>query len=199
MPEGPQARVIPRWVRRAGRLALDRDARADALHEWQRRRGGEPRLPRGDIEKVVVVCHGNICRSPFAAALLARGAGAPSVRSAGFAAVPGRPAEPAAVRAAQRFGVSLDSHAARPLSAEDLAWADLVLAMQGHHVSRVVALRAEVAPRVRLLGDFLAEPPHAIDDPWGRSDEVFAATFARIELAVRRLAERLAERRGESP
>jgi protein-tyrosine phosphatase len=190
-----QTRRIPRWVRRAGRLALDRDARADALHEWQRRLGGEPELPRGPIEKITVVCHGNICRSPFAALLLEREGRGLTVRSAGFAAQAGKPAEPAAVRAAARFGVALDAHAARRLSAEDVAWADLVLAMEGHHVARIAEQGAAAAPRVRLLGDFLSAPPFAIDDPWGRSDEVFAATFERMALAVRRLAARIGERR----
>lgn len=185
-----QPRVIPRWVRRAGRLALDRDARADALHEWRRRQHGEPALPSG-VRKVVVVCHGNICRSPFAGALLARERPELDVRSAGFAATPGKPAEPAAVRAAQRFGIELGSHGAHRLAAADVAWADLLVGMEGHHALRIVGLGSDAAPRVRLLGDFLSAPPFAIGDPWGRSDEVFGATFERMAVAVRRLAERI--------
>ena len=183
--------MIRRWVRSAGRLALVRDARADALHEWRRRLGGEPELPRGHIRNVTVVCHGNICRSPFAAALLEREYGGLTVRSAGFAATDGRPADPSAVRAAARFGVVLDAHAARRLSAEDVAWADLVLAMEGHHVARIRAVLRAGGRKTRLLGGFLPAPSFTIGDPFGRSDEVFAATFERIALAVRRLAARI--------
>ena len=181
-----------RTVRRAARIVAERDARADARHEWQRRLGGEPALPR-DIRHVTIVCHGNICRSPFAAALLAQQCGELAVRSAGFAATDGKPAEPAAVRAAARFGIALQSHGARRLCAEDVAWSDVVIAMQGHHVARITALGARSAPAVRLLGDVLPSPPFAIDDPWGRSDEVFDATFERIAAAVKQLAARIAE------
>jgi low molecular weight protein-tyrosine phosphatase len=189
-----EPRRVPRWVRRAGRIAIDRDARADALREWQRRWRGEPELPDGEIQTVTVVCHGNICRSPFAAALLEQEHGGLTVRSAGFAATAGKPAEPSAVRAAARFGVPLEAHVARRLSAEDVAWADLVLAMEGHHVARIPADRA-TARKVHLLGDFLPVPPFALEDPWGRSDEVFDAVFARIALAVRRLAARIGKPR----
>lgn len=182
-------------VRRLGRLVFDRDARADARHEWQRRRGSEPDLPRANIHNVTVVCYGNICRSPFAAALLERECGELTVRSAGFEATPGKPAEPGTVRAAARFGVALDAHGARRLSAEDVAWSDLVLAMEGHHVARIAVLRQSDVAKVRLLGHFLPEPPFAIDDPYGRSDEIFAATFERIAAAVRRLAARIGEAR----
>jgi protein-tyrosine phosphatase len=186
--------MIPRWTRRAGRLALDRDARADALHEWQRRWSGEPALPRGRIGNVTLVCHGNICRSPFAAALLARQHGGLVVRSAGFAAEDGKPAEPSAVRVAAHFGVDLAAHAAHRLSAEDSAWSDLVVAMEGHHVARITSGLPDTAPKVRLLGDFLPAPPFAIRDPFGRSDEVFTAIFEQITVAVQRLADRIGER-----
>jgi protein-tyrosine phosphatase len=181
-----------RSVRRFARIVADRDARADARHEWQRRLGGAPALP-GAIRHITVVCHGNICRSPFAAALLSRECGELVVRSAGFAATDGKPAEPAAVRAAARFGIMLDRHGARRLSAEDVAWSDLLVAMQGHHIARITALGGRAAPAVCLLGDFLAARPFAIEDPWGRSDEVFDATFERIALAVRQLAARIGE------
>jgi protein-tyrosine phosphatase len=184
---------IPRVVRRVGRLVLDRDARADALCEWRRRFGREPELPLAPIRNVTVVCYGNICRSPFAAALLARERGGLFVRSAGFAATAGRPAEPATLRAAARFGVALDAHAARRLSAEDVAWSDLVLAMEGHHVARITALRRVESSKVRLLGDFLPAPPFRIDDPYGCSDDVFTATFERIAAAVQQLVARIGE------
>lgn len=185
---------IPPWLRRMGRIALSRDARQDALHEWRRARRGEPGIPPGPIRNVLVVCHGNICRSPFAGALLARRGLA--VRSAGLAARDGAPAEPDAVRAARRFAVNLAAHRARRLEGEDVGWAELILAMEGHQLARMRREHPVAAGRAHLLGDFLPAPPYAIADPWGRSESVFAASFERIAEAVERLAARLDARGG---
>jgi protein-tyrosine phosphatase len=180
-------------MRSAGRLVLHPEARADALHEWRRRRRGEPRLEAGTIRRVLVLCHGNICRSPFAAQLLAARLPRLDVRSAGLAAVEGRPAEPAARQVAAVFGVDLGAHAARPLDAGQVDWADLILGMEGHHAAAVRRAWPSAGPKTHLLGDFLAAPPFRIEDPWGLDDAVFRATFERIADAVERLALRLAE------
>jgi protein-tyrosine phosphatase len=184
---------IPSWLLGAGRIALSPRARSDALHEWRRRSRGEPVLEGADIRRVLVICHGNICRSPFAGRLLALRTPHLEVRSAGLEAVQGRPAEDAARRAALAFGVELADHRAHRMAADDAAWADLILGMEGHHVAGVHRAWPIGKGKTFLLGDFLAQPPFRIDDPWGREDEFFRTTFERIGDAVERLAERLAE------
>jgi protein-tyrosine phosphatase len=181
------ARIVPKWMKRVGRIALSSDARQNALHEWSRNRRGEPQLPPGAIERVLVLCHGNICRSPFAAALLASRRPELQVRSAGFFAKEGSPAEEEARRAARAFGIDLETHAARPIAERDLEWADLILGMEGHHAARIARHWPANLPRTRLIGDYLFESPYAIADPWGQSDEFFRLTFTRISEAVTRL------------
>ena len=73
----------------------------------------------------------------------------------------------------------------------DADWADLILGMQGHHGVQIARRWPEVRSKVRLLGDYLPGPPHAIEDPWGRDDAVFRANFERIALAVEGLGARL--------
>jgi protein-tyrosine phosphatase len=185
-------RWLPPALRDAARVAVSSRERANARYEWRRRWRGEPALDPAAIRRVVVICHGNICRSPFAAGLLAQRAPALEVRSSGLHAAPGRPAEAAATRAAAAFGVDLAGHAARTMDAADAAWADLVLGMEGHHVAAVRAAWPEARRKTLLLGDFLPGPPYGIEDPWGRDDAFFAETFERIRLATERLAARLA-------
>jgi protein-tyrosine phosphatase len=187
--------LMPSWARRAGRLVLRPEARDDLLHEWRRRRAGEPPVDPAAVGRVLVICHGNLCRSPFAERLLAARVPALAVRSAGLHAVAGRPAEPAARRIAAAFGVDLEGHAAHRLDRADVHWADLILGMEGHHAAAVRRGWPEARPKAHLLGDFLASPPYRIEDPWGREDAVFRATFERIAGAVERLAARLAEGR----
>lgn len=180
---------VPGWIRHAGKLVLSARVRQDALWEWRRRRRGPPGLPTGSITNVLVVCHGNLCRSPFAASLLAGKRGDLSVRSAGLFASEGEPADDTALRVARRFGVALDAHRTHRVSGGDLAWSHLTLGMEGHHAVWIRRFGSEQARKALLLGDFLAAPPHRIEDPWGLSDEVYVMTFERIASAVQRLAQ----------
>ena len=97
------------------------------------------------------------------------------------------------MRVAADFGVSLADHHSHRLEAADLGRADLVLGMVGHHAAAVARTLPEAAKKTLILGDFLSEPPYALEDPWGRSDEVFAAGFRRIDQAVEGLVRRLRE------
>jgi protein-tyrosine phosphatase len=182
------------WPGTVARIVLQPDLRWDALHEWRRRLRGQPELPPGPIRTVLLVCHGNICRSPFAEKCLARYSPQLEVKSAGLDTEPGSPAAPGAIRIARRFGVDLGDHSARLLEPELLRWADLIVGMQGRHSAHLIRNWETARGKVRLLGDFLPRPPYAIFDPWGEGDAVFAAAFLRIDSAVRRLAAALANR-----
>jgi protein-tyrosine phosphatase len=160
-----------------------------ALHDWRRQLAGEPALPALPIRTVAFVCHGNICRSPFAAALLQRSRPDLRVRSFGLAAARDHEADRNALRLAREFGVALDSHRTRPLTAEELRAADLVLVMEAPQLRLVRGRSSRVRrDRVRVLGDFLRAPPHSIRDPWSQPEPIWRSTFQRIERAVARLA-----------
>jgi protein-tyrosine phosphatase len=181
----------PSWARRLARAARYPSVRQYLWHEWRRRRGGPVDLPPGEVRRILVICHGNICRSPFAERWLARARPDLEVRSAGLAAREGKPAEPGARRIATRFGLDLATHAAHRMEAADVDWADLILGMQGHHKTAVARRWPDSGARNQLLGDFLAAPPHAIEDPWGLPDDVFQQTFEKIVAALVELERRL--------
>ncbi|MEH3077175.1 MAG: hypothetical protein PGN11_17490 [Quadrisphaera sp.] len=97
---------------------------------------------------VLVVCTGNICRSPVAERVLqaaldaATPPGAPRVRvaSAGTGAVVGHPMEPEAVDVVRRAGCRAEGHVARHLTAVQVREASLVLTATREHRSAVVRL-----------------------------------------------------------
>ena len=118
------------------------------------------------MAQFLVVCTGNICRSPMAEALLRSalqrrlGDAAPAVASAGTIARDGAPAMPEAVKAGAEFGVDVSSHSARRLRPEDIRDADLIVGMAAEHLEDVQALVPESESRtftlkelVRLLED----------------------------------------------
>jgi low molecular weight protein-tyrosine phosphatase len=181
----------PEWLRALVRLVRSAEARQDARHELRRRMRGEPALPDGPLRHLLVLCHGNICRSPFAEVLLAARMPAREVRSAGLHAGDGNPADPSAIACAQRMGVSLAAHRSARVGAELLGWADLVLVMQGSHVAEIELRWPQYSGRVRLLGDFLPASPHVLPDPYGQDDQIFDRVFARLRRAVEGLSARI--------
>jgi protein-tyrosine phosphatase len=166
------------------------EAPARLLHPLRRRAaraGLRGRAPR----TIVVVCYGNICRSPVAAALLRQTLGPAEIRveSAGFIG-PGRAAPLEAVTAAARRGVDLSGHRSRLLTADVVGAADLLVVMEPGQ-QRAVCERFGRWPRdVIVLGDLDPAPieGRTIRDPVNQSGEVFDQSYERIERCVRELA-----------
>jgi protein-tyrosine phosphatase len=182
-------------LRRLARITLRADARRLFLHDCWRTLAGEPPLPAPPLGSIAVLCRGNLCRSPFAAALLEQRLPALRIASFGLGAGDDHPVDPRARWLAREWGCELSEHRTRRLGDAEARAADLLLVMdavQGAEVSaRWPALRA----RVRLLGDYLPARPFAIADPWRASEPVWRDTYARIALAVGRLASRLEAQR----
>ncbi len=101
------------------------------------------RQPPDDPVRLLTVCTGNICRSPYAAALLRDGLewarpGAFEVSSAGTHAVVGRPMDPESERLLGERGVDDAAFRARMLTARIVRDQDLVLVMAGQHRAHVL-------------------------------------------------------------
>jgi len=172
---------------------MSSNGRADLRFEWRRRLLGKPSLPVRAPSSILVLCHGNLCRSPFAEHLIAQHLPELQVSSAGLHAASGHVADPTAIRVASEYGVDLGGHRTRPVEREEAAHADLILGFQGRHAAELVQRWPDLRERMGLLGDFLPDPPYAIEDPWNKGEEVFRSVYARIETAVMCLKARLAE------
>ncbi|MBV1916679.1 MAG: phosphotyrosine protein phosphatase [Sphingomonadaceae bacterium] len=134
------------------------------------------------VQRLVFVCHGNICRSAYAEAL-ARRAGARTA-SFGLSTTTGKPAHEPVLRHADGRGVDLSAH--RTTAVEDYrpAEGDLLLAMETRHLRRLAADgRLLRLPRV-LLGSYaLPQVPH-LHDPYQLDERYMAVCLDRIERAV---------------
>jgi protein-tyrosine phosphatase len=147
--------------------------RADRLPQWQ------------ECARLVFVCSGNICRSPYAQEV-ARRHGLAAV-SCGTHTNNGLPADSSAVREAAQRGVDLAAHRTMRWQNLQIDKGDVILTMQLQHALAVLPrARAESSPVVMfssLLPDF-----RTIRDPYGKPPEEFREVFDLIDAGIARIA-----------
>lgn len=146
------------------------------------------RPPRGEVRRLVFVCHGNICRSAYAD-VLAKSLGAQSA-SFGLSTTSGLPAHPPIAALAEAAGLSLAAHRTTTREAFVPRAGDLLLAMEHRHLRKLAGdppLRG--LPRL-LLGSFASPPLPHLHDPFEHDGAYMARCLARIDDAVRRLVAR---------
>jgi protein-tyrosine phosphatase len=124
------------------------------------------------MTSILVMCTGNICRSPMAEGLLRDGLRArfgdeaPSVASAGTAGLEGNPAMPESVQAARELGSDISAHRARALTRAMPQEADLVVCMAAEHRDDVIRLANGAASTTFTLKElvrFLDQLPPVFD------------------------------------
>jgi protein-tyrosine phosphatase len=142
---------------------------------------------------ILMVCTGNICRSPMAAGLLkhmlppylrAR----VRVSSAGTHALHGHQAAPPAVAAMARRGIDIRGHRARQVSREMLTGADLTLAMESEQVQLLGKMVFWKRSPIRLLSAFDpgndSRHPPEIEDPYGHPLEVYQQCLTLLHPCI---------------
>lgn len=136
------------------------------------------------FRRILIVCVGNICRSPTAEYLLRHrlSANGASVESAGLGALVGKPMDATALQLLSEHGIDGSAHQARQITSAMLRDADLVLAMEREHVAGMMRMAPEASGKVMLLdrwgrgGD--------IPDPYRQSREAFEHVYDLIERGV---------------
>jgi protein-tyrosine phosphatase len=162
------------------------------LHNARRRAALRKIIQVTTPRSVLFVCHGNICRSPFAAALFTRSmssllADRLQVASAGFT-VGNRAAPAEAVKAAAAYDVDLSQHRSRIITPELLRSADLIIVVSSDQ-ARALAPRARADAALVVLGDLDTQPitRRTILDPWNGTESAFDESYARIARCIKQL------------
>jgi protein-tyrosine phosphatase len=148
------------------------------------RRVSEMSRPRA----MLIVCYGNICRSPYLHAVLQRGLPDIAVSSAGFF---GRdrtvPAFSLAVSA--RRGLDLSGFRSQLISPEGVRGADLIIVMDPDQARHIRSRFRVSEARLIVAGDLdpIASPTRAIPDPWMQPIEAFESSFDRLDRCAEAL------------
>ncbi|MGL4429933.1 MAG: protein tyrosine phosphatase [Silvania sp.] len=141
------------------------------------------------IHSILVVCTGNICRSPLGERLLLQQLPTLQVSSAGVSALVGHRADPQAQSVAMMHGISLVGHIGRQLTAQMMRQSDLILAMEAEQINRISLIAPEVRGKALLFGQWLKD--QEIPDPYGKSMDAFEYVFRQLGEASQEWAKRL--------
>lgn len=145
------------------------------------------------FNRILVVCMGNICRSPVAELLLTRLLPDKTINSAGIMVekshLSGSKAASFSVEVAAEHGIDLTHHRARQLTPQMCTDADLILAMDQGQIERVAKMSPTSRSKTLLLGQWSGEGK--IDDPYQKDKRAYQACYQSIDKAVRAWSKRL--------
>lgn len=133
------------------------------------------------IQNILVVCIGNICRSPMAEYWLKHHYPDRHIESAGIAGLVGQPADEKAQHCMQRYGIDLQPHSARKLDANHLKKADLVLVMSKNQQKHLEQTWPFAKGKVFRLGHWQDQN---IPDPYQQDQQVFDETCDLIQRCI---------------
>lgn len=162
-------------------------------------------MSRSRTQRVLVVCMGNVCRSPTAEAVLRQcladaGLGDRiEVDSAGtYGGHAGKPPDERSIAHGARRGYDLSTQRARQVRVEDFEHFDWVLPMDGTNEAELLKLApAHQHHKIRRLMTF-APPglPASVPDPYYGGAAGFEKVLDLIELACRGFVEHLHSKQG---
>ena len=140
------------------------------------------------MDNILVLCIGNICRSPIAEGLLKQALPGKTIRSAGLSALIGHPADPFSVQLMAEQGIDISMHRAQTISARLVSEADLILVMDLEQKRFVENTYTGSRGKVFRLGEFSKVD---IADPYRQSIESFRAVYGLIDDGVKAFVEQI--------
>lgn len=140
------------------------------------------------MNTLLVVCVGNICRSPMAQGMLAARLPGWNVHSAGLGALVGSPADEIAVKLMQEHGLDISGHRAVQITRKMCVDADMVLVMSREQRREVESLYPEICGRVFRLGE---HADRDVPDPYRQPEPVFRQALKLIDEGVASWVQRI--------
>ncbi len=135
---------------------------------------------------IMMVCAGNMCRSPFAEyymrARLEKAGVEHECFSRGLLAMPGRKVPSTAQRIGLEFGVDMSAHISQPLLAPDVDRAAMIIVMEAEQRQRLSKMRPASIGKVFLLSQPMGGK--TVRDPMGKNGDYFREVYSEITTMV---------------
>lgn len=142
----------------------------------------------GGPGKIIFLCYGNICRSPLAASLAEQRLNSLRIDSAGFHEQVGRSCPQKILRIGTSLGIDLSNHRSARVTREQLANADLVIAMDLENLNCLRQEFPEIVDRTTLLGLFGTPETLAIADPYLADEAATNRICEQVRVGIEGLA-----------
>ena len=138
------------------------------------------------FENILLVCVGNICRSPVAEALLksalqAKGKNNYKINSAGLGALVGHKPDKMVIDLMLEKGIDISGYRAQQINQEIIYKADLILVMEVAHKELIEHEEPSAKGKVFRLGEW---GDFEIPDPYQQERKVFQDVVQLIEKGV---------------
>lgn len=148
-----------------------------------------------NVMKILVVCKGNICRSPLSEAVLNKKLNNLNLHESVMiesAAIKnyhiGKGADPNAISVGKENNYDLSSHIVKQIDLNHVRWADLIVIMDKENRDDLIELfGSEVTKKTKLLRSFIEGEEKDIIDPFKKSYTEFKKAFYMIELSCESL------------
>lgn len=134
-----------------------------------------------NIQNILVVCIGNICRSPMAEYLLKQQYPNLHIESAGISGLTGHAADQKAILCMQRLGIDMQPHVAKKLNSELIKKADLILVMSQNQQKHIEHTWPFAKGKTFRLGHWQSKN---VSDPYRHEQTVFDETSQLIQACV---------------
>ncbi|EMH4162837.1 protein tyrosine phosphatase [Pluralibacter gergoviae] len=134
------------------------------------------------FDSILVVCTGNICRSPIGERLLRKLLPSKTIDSAGTGALVDKPADSNAIKIASLYGLSLEGHVAQQITSSMIRKYDLILPMEKSHIEEIGRISPESRGKIMLFGHWLNQKD--VPDPYRKSEEAFISVYNLIDEAA---------------
>ena len=150
------------------------------------------RLNRIQAKHLLVLCYGNIYRSPLVARLLSDSLdGGFEIQSAGFHQKAHRSSPEQHISMAARYNIDLSQHRSTVINPELVQWADLIIIMDRHNWYALAELSSDAVHKTIWLGALLKGSSAEIVDPYGESPEKAEMIVQQLKDATEALIKRL--------
>ncbi|PYE40112.1 low molecular weight protein-tyrosine-phosphatase [Psychrobacter fozii] len=142
------------------------------------------------FDSILVVCVGNICRSPMAAAILTERYPDRHVDSAGLSALVGHFADIKAIELMTIHDIDISSHIAKPISEALVSHADLILTMTTSQTKWIENRWPHCRGRIFRIGHWIDKD---IVDPYQQDKSVFETSRQDIDDSLEQWAIKMSQ------